>query len=118
MADLCADFWKEVYHAQADVAKQNLNAGGSAWPIRSDALAVHPKQIKEAMEFDRKNGVPTDYDKYGRPELRDRKHRKRYMMLHGAFDKCGGYGDAQQGDTRLGRNSPPDDFAGSLTRDD
>ena len=51
----------------------------SGWPIKSDAMGVHPKQIKEAAEHARKRGVPTDFDKSGRPLFRDRSHQRAYL---------------------------------------
>ena len=63
------------------------------WPIHSEAAGAHPSQIPEHIEFDRHHGVPTDYDSTGRPILRDRAHRKRYLKIHGLRDNQGGYGD-------------------------
>lgn len=66
-----------------------------AWkrPIKSDALAVHPKQIEEARERDRRHGVSVDYTPDGRPILRDRDQRRRMMKSLGVHDNSGGYGD-------------------------
>lgn len=65
----------------------------SAWPILSDALAVHPKQIEEAMERDRRHGIQTDYAEDGRAILRDRAHRREMMRSLQVHDNNGGYGD-------------------------
>ena len=78
-----------------------LNGGGpdghrpSCWPMTSIAAAVgtNPKELAAVREIDRKAGVPTDYDGRGRPILRDRAHRKRYLRAHGMHDQDGGYGD-------------------------
>jgi hypothetical protein len=60
----------------------------------SDALAVHPKQIKRAEEDARARGVPTEFEpESGRPQFRDRDHRRRYMKAYGVHDNNGGYGD-------------------------
>jgi hypothetical protein len=64
-----------------------------AWPMTSNALAVHPSQRREYYEFSVKHGVPTEFDKRGRPVFRTKKHRKRYSELVGASDFDGGYGD-------------------------
>lgn len=65
--------------------------------LRSDALAVHPRQIKEAMDDAKKKGVPVDFLSDGRPEFTSREQRANYMRAYGFFDKSGGYGDAMQG---------------------
>jgi hypothetical protein len=62
---------------------------GKGWPIHSEALGVHPKQIQEAMAADRRDGVPTDYDRAGRPILRDAAHRRRFLRAKGFFDRSG-----------------------------
>lgn len=58
-----------------------------AWPIRSEALAVHPSQRAEAEERARRCGVPTSYDPAGRPILTGPEHRRRLMKLDNAFDR-------------------------------
>ena len=63
-------------------------------PIVSYALAVHPKQVKEAREDAVKKGVPTDYLDDGRPVFRSRKHRKDYFRAYGFYDRDAGIGDA------------------------
>lgn len=63
------------------------------WPMASEGMAVHPEQIKDAMERDHKQGVPTNYDGEGRPVFRDRDHRKRYLRSYAVHDNNGGYGD-------------------------
>ncbi len=84
-----------------------------AWkrPVLSDALAVHPAQIAEASEYNRANGVPTDYAPDGRAIITDRDHKRRLCNLLGAFDRDGGYGDAQKGSSRAARNAPPEEKA-------
>lgn len=64
--------------------------------LHSEAMAVHPKQIQEAIEDAKKHGVPTNFDKEGRPIFTSRAHRAKYMKAYHHYDKCGGYGDAQQ----------------------
>jgi glycine/D-amino acid oxidase-like deaminating enzyme len=68
-----------------------------AWPLLSDALAVHPTLTKEAMRDAAAKGVPTEFHEDGRPIFRDRDHRKRYMMATGYYDRGAGYSDAQPG---------------------
>lgn len=69
---------------------------GSGWPLVSEAMACHPSQIPQCMEFDHKMGISANYTKDGRPIFRDRAHRKRYCEAYGFFDKNGGYGDPQK----------------------
>lgn len=69
----------------------------STWPLKSNALAVHPTQRMEYQEFSGKHGVPTDFDSRGRPVFRSKEHRKQYCELVGATDFDGGYGDPYSG---------------------
>lgn len=62
-------------------------------PLVSDAAAIHPKDVPAAMEQDRRCGVPTDYTGDGRPILRSRAHRSKYLARRGLVDLDGGYGD-------------------------
>lgn len=84
-----------TYHRcrQAEWAGQG-GARPSCWPMKSNALAVHPDQRKEYSKFAVKHGVPTYFDERGKPEFSDRNHRKKYCELVGAVDYEGGYGDS------------------------
>ena len=66
----------------------------SGYPMESDAAGVHPDQIKEAMAFDRKHGVPTNYSKAGNPIYTSQGHRRRHCEANGLYDRNAGYGDA------------------------
>ena len=61
-----------------------LTAG---WPIHSDAMGVHPKDVAAEAAFVRKAGVPTQFDGKGRPILESRAHRRKYMKALGVSDK-------------------------------
>ncbi len=76
----------------AEVAGQG-GIQASTWPMTSNALAIHPTQRREYSDFANKHGVPTEFDKKGRPVFRTRQHRKRYAELVGATDFDGGYSD-------------------------
>ena len=65
----------------------------TCWPQKSEALAVHPKRINEAIDSAKKKGVPTRFDRAGRPVFESRQHRKRYLKAYGYHDNQGGYGD-------------------------
>jgi hypothetical protein len=66
---------------------------GWSRPIASDAMAVHPDQIPEVIERNKRHGILVDYDGEGRPLLTDREQRRKLMHLEGIHDKDGGYGD-------------------------
>lgn len=67
------------------------------WPLKSDALGVHPSQVNEAVEQSRKLGVPTEFTPDGRAVLTSQAHRKRYAEAVGFYDRNGGYGDPRKG---------------------
>ena len=52
-------------------------------PVLSDALAVHPAQVKAAMERDKKAGVPTEYTEDGRPILTSQAHKRKLLRSFG-----------------------------------
>jgi len=54
---------------------------------KSDALAIGPSQIPEAMVFNKAHGVPTtEYDKVGRPIFKSMRHRAKYGRAWKACD--------------------------------
>lgn len=66
----------------------------AGWPIHSDAAGVHPDDIPAAMAAARERGVPTDFDKEGRPILTGPLHRREYCeKVRGFFDGSAGYHD-------------------------
>lgn len=89
---------KRTYHKRFPPLRDSgIPAASASWnrPMHSDALAVHPKQRAEAISDAEKKGVPTDFDKEGRPIFPSRQHRNAYMRAYGYFDRDGGYGDPQ-----------------------
>jgi hypothetical protein len=62
-------------------------------PIHSEAVAVHPKRRKEAMDDARKKGVPTEVDSMGRIVFRTRQHRRAYLKAYGFHDNNSFGGD-------------------------
>lgn len=65
-----------------------------AWPIASEAMAVHPDQIHDVLKRNKKHGLGNiEYDRTGRPILKDRGMRRDLMKLECVHDKHGGYGD-------------------------
>lgn len=66
----------------------------TCWPMRSEALAVHPDQVTEANERNRKAGIAARYESgTGMCVIPDRADRKRLLKLEGMRDNHGGYGD-------------------------
>lgn len=59
------------------------------WPLASEAAGVHPSQIAEAREFNRKNGVNVDYTRDGRPIFESAGQRKKFLKAWRMFDKSG-----------------------------
>jgi hypothetical protein len=89
---------KETYDARfpdrplATVATETRSCG-SGWPMKSIALAVHPEQVAEANERNRKAGVNVTYESDGTAVIPDRGERRRLLRLEGMHDRQGGYGD-------------------------
>jgi len=80
-----------------------LNVGvfgqGGGWPIVSDAAGIDPSQIPDAMALDRSHGMNVEYTSNGNPVLTDPAMRKKYLSVHGLYDRNGGYGDPAPGDS-------------------
>lgn len=73
-----------------------LSGGQSTgWPMKSEALAVHPRQLDEARQRAHDAGVPTQFTDTGEPVFTSAAHRKRYCESVNAFDRQGGYSDPQ-----------------------
>jgi hypothetical protein len=62
---------KEEFDAAFPDKPIGYGSGLIQWhkPVLSDALAVHPKQIKEAQERDRQHGINVEYLPDGRPKF-------------------------------------------------
>ena len=79
-----------------DLLADGLAPGGiptSGWPMVSEALAVHPKQVEQANDRARRHGIPVTYDRKGFCHIPDRAARKKLLKLEGMHDNSGGYGD-------------------------
>lgn len=88
-------FYAEMHKPRG--GKPGLFGGTWRRPLKSDALAVHPKQVKEAMADAAKKGVPTEFSADGSPIFTSARHRKKYCQAYGYFDKSAGYADAGPG---------------------
>jgi hypothetical protein len=63
------------------------------WPIHSEAMAVDIEDVRQAQSILAEHGVKTEYDRIGRPILRDQKHRKQHAEVMGFYDRNAGPGD-------------------------
>jgi hypothetical protein len=90
---------KEVTKAEFDVAFPPKpigdGAGLIAWkrPLRSRALAVHPKQVQQANARSERMGLGVHYEPDGTAVLPTRNIRKNLMKAEAMHDNEGGYGD-------------------------
>lgn len=106
---------KEVTKRTFDRRFPDKPLGGSdslvGWkPLASEALAVHPDQIPEAIEDARRKGVPVEFDAAtGAPVFSCRTQRNAYLKAYGYFDRDAGYGDTQRG-TYSGRTERDEDL--------
>lgn len=105
---------QEVTKAEYRAVYPKPVAGGvgefdGAWkrPLKSNALAVGRKQIKEATEDAIRKGVPVEFTPTGEPVFTSRKQRADYCKAYGFFDKSAGYGDAADGSFRGDRLDQP-----------
>lgn len=81
----------------------------ATWPMKSDALGIHPDQIPKATAHFARIGIPTDYTKDGRAIVTGPRHRKMLAEAMGLHDRNGGYGDPQY--RPYGGSHGPIDFA-------
>ena len=84
---LC-ELFAEGFEGYAGVEVCRLNN-----PAGSLALKVHPKQVQEAIASAKKRGVPTEFDRTGKPLFTSRAHKKAYLKAYGYVNFDGGYGD-------------------------
>lgn len=82
------------------ISREQRNSGGigrpakGGYPMWSDALGVHPGQIKEAQADAAKHGVSIEFHpKTGQARLTDIPHRSKYMKVRKMFDRDAGYRD-------------------------
>jgi len=83
-------------NADYDFAATQSSSGDTPpgnWPLKSEAAAINPKQIPEAIEFCRTHGVPTEFTRSGQPIFTSRDHRKRHLDARNMFDRQAGFGD-------------------------
>jgi hypothetical protein len=59
------------------------NALVSFKTLRSEALAVHPDQVPEARDDAARKGIPTEFDRIGRPIFHSSRHFREYAKKYG-----------------------------------
>ncbi len=92
---------EEEFHATFPTRIEDILASGllghsatkTCWPMRSRALAVHPKQVDQANARNRRHGLASYYEKDGTAVLPTREERKKLNKLDAMHDNEGGYGD-------------------------
>lgn len=67
--------------------------GNQGYPKKSLALSVHPEQVAEARERNRKHGIDAGYDADGTCTVNSREAQKKLVKVSGFFNKDAGYGD-------------------------
>lgn len=73
----------------SDLRNGGVSSGEGGWPMYSEAAACHPSQIKEYSDHARSAGVPTEFDRMGRPKFENASHRRRYLKIRGLRDLNG-----------------------------
>lgn len=76
--------------AVVEVDRPTHIQGVARWPLASEAAGVHPDQIAEAREFNRKSGVrATEFTPDGRPVFTGPGHRREYLRAWKKYDRSG-----------------------------
>lgn len=91
------DIWRDAYRHKVtppweDEPTENRRSI-ARWPYASETMAVDVGEISIAQEKLRRHGVTTEYDKLGRPILRDAAHRKAHAKVFGYYDRNASYSD-------------------------
>tara|TARA_R100000808_G_C2154841_1_gene166262 strand:- start:6208 stop:6579 length:372 start_codon:yes stop_codon:yes gene_type:complete len=85
---------KNVWVRDFEEEHGGVRSNSSNWPMKSEACAVHPSDVKKASEASVKMGVPTRFDNNtGQAIFESRGHRAKYLKARGFHDRNGGYGD-------------------------
>lgn len=65
----------------------------TCWPMISEAAAIHPEQIAEATEWNKKMGDHVKYTSTGEAIFTSRRQRKEHLKNIRLRDKNAGYSD-------------------------
>ncbi len=61
------------------------------WPIWSDSLGCHPKQVPQMSERLKRKGVSAEFDRRGRLKIESERHADRAAKALGKFKKDSNY---------------------------
>ena len=76
--------------AGIDFTEQAPSRINSEWQDHfCEGSAVHPSDVKAAEAHAAKHGVPTYFDKHGRPQYKSMRHQSAYLKLIGMHNKDG-----------------------------
>src|SRR2546428_5670993 len=78
--------WYTAAAYENQILRKQPPAGDSLVSFRelhSEALAVHPTQIQEAIDSAKSKGVPTEFDGEGRPIFKSSRHFREYARKYG-----------------------------------
>jgi hypothetical protein len=92
-----AEVTEEEYRAVYPLPEPGTGVPGgpsaSGWPLKSDALAVHPSQIAEANERNARAGCSVRYQEDGRAVIPDKGEYRKVLKIEGYHNRDGGYCD-------------------------
>ncbi len=74
------EFWRRFPPAQE--AATGPCSLSSVPKMVSSSVAVHPDQVEEAVESAKRKGVPTEFQRDGRPVFTSRAHQRRYLKAY------------------------------------
>lgn len=69
-----------------------INTPGN-WPMYSDSLGCHPRQVKQMQALLQSKGVHAEFNAQGRPKLENARHRAAVCRALGKYDRNAGYSD-------------------------
>ncbi len=82
--DLAAEHTAKICEAaRQEATKGVVGTGNFKKKVVSDSLGVHPSQISELRELNKKLGVEVEIDGRGRPVFDNSAHFRRYAKAHG-----------------------------------
>lgn len=65
-----------------------IKGAGHCWPLKCEAMAVHPSQVAEMTAHNKLHGVNVTYDpKWGTAIIPDRGEYKKFQKLYGVHER-------------------------------
>lgn len=80
------DLAHELLHSEPPKAakkKRTFGTGNFKKKIHCTKLGVHPEQVKEFTDEDKKRGVSVEYDQHAQPVFDNSSHFRRYCKAYG-----------------------------------